>query len=231
MDDIIQGKYQLNEQDKESVKEFFAGGMPEDQPLPLEGYWAKVFQHCAILKEELGENDLPILAHLTELKIMKEKDSSNYSLVFKFSENEFFENSELRKRLIFGEDENNADYSEGTEIDWKDGKDVTVKKIQKKQKNKKTGATRMVEKTEEAHSFFNFFKDFDVREDHMEDLDDEEADKMDEKAQIHMEIADQIKEEAIPFSLQYYLGVEQPACEDDCEEDCCDVPGKKAVKA
>jgi hypothetical protein len=40
----------------------------------------------------------------------------------------------------------------------------------------------MVEKTEEAISFFNFFKDFDVREDHMEDLDDEEADQMDEKA-------------------------------------------------
>jgi hypothetical protein len=48
----------------------------------------------------------------------------------------------------------------------------------------------MVEKTEECHSFFNFFKDFDIRDEHMDDLEDEEADKMDENAQIHMEIAD-----------------------------------------
>jgi nucleosome assembly protein 1-like 1 len=91
-----------------------------------------VFQHCAILKDEIGENDLPILAHLTQIKHLKEKDSKNYSLVFEFSENEYFENTELKKRLIFDKDENNADYSESTEIEWKDGKDVTVKKIQKK---------------------------------------------------------------------------------------------------
>jgi nucleosome assembly protein 1-like 1 len=64
--------------------------------------------------------------------MIKEKDTKNYSLVFEFSENEFFENSELKKRMIFDKDEANADYSEGTEIDWKNGKDVTVKKTQKK---------------------------------------------------------------------------------------------------
>lgn len=52
--------------------------------------------------------------------------------MFEFSENEYFENTELKKRLIFEKDESNADYSESTEIEWKDGKDVTVKKIQKK---------------------------------------------------------------------------------------------------
>ena len=42
----------------------------------------------------------------------------------------------------------------------------------------------------------------------MDDLPDEEADQMDEKAQIHMEIAETVLAEAIPFSLQYYLGIE-----------------------
>jgi nucleosome assembly protein 1-like 1 len=47
---------------------------------------------------------------------------------------------------------------DGTEISWKDGKDVTKKKIKKKSKNKKNAASRTVTKTVEQESFFNFFK-------------------------------------------------------------------------
>lgn len=46
---------------------------------------------------------------------------------------------------------------EGTEIDWKDGRDVTKKKIKKKSKNKK-GPNKTITKTVEQESFFNFFK-------------------------------------------------------------------------
>lgn len=35
--------------------------------------------------------------------------------------------------------EEEPSHSEGTEIQWKDGKDVTKKIIKKKQRNKKTG--------------------------------------------------------------------------------------------
>lgn len=35
----------------------------------------------------------------------------------------------------------------GTEIDWHDGRDVTIKKVKKKQNNKKTGAKRTVTKS------------------------------------------------------------------------------------
>ena len=38
---------------------------------------------------------------------------------------------------------------EGTEISWKDGKDVTKKKIKKKSKNKKAGGSKTVTKTVE----------------------------------------------------------------------------------
>ena len=61
---------------------------------------------------------------------MKEADSKNFSLVFSFSSNEFFSNTELRKRFIFGKD----DYlqTEGTEINWMEGKNVTVTIVNKK---------------------------------------------------------------------------------------------------
>jgi len=59
----------------------------------------------------------------------------------------------------------------GTEINWKEGKNITKKTIQKKQKNKKSGASRTVNKTVDAESFFNFFRSITFEE--KDNLDDE----------------------------------------------------------
>ena len=50
-------------------------------------------------------------------------------------------------------------------IDWKKGKNVTVKVVKKKQKHKGRGTTRMVTKTVHNDSFFNFFSPPNVPED------------------------------------------------------------------
>lgn len=42
-------------------------------------------------------------------------------------------------------------------IDWKKGKNVTVKTIKKNQKHKSRGSIRTVTKTVQNDSFFNFF--------------------------------------------------------------------------
>lgn len=43
------------------------------------------------------------------------------------------------------------------DINWKKGKNVTVRTVQKKQKHKSKGNVRVVSKTVTADSFFNFF--------------------------------------------------------------------------
>lgn len=43
------------------------------------------------------------------------------------------------------------------EIDWKNGKNVTVKTIKKKQKHKGRGTVRTISKQVANDSFFNFF--------------------------------------------------------------------------
>jgi len=54
----------------------------------------------------------------------------------------------LTVKLIYkGDDDDEIKKIEGTNIEWKDGKDVTKKKIKKKQKNKKTNETRTIIKT------------------------------------------------------------------------------------
>lgn len=70
-------------------------------------------------------------------------------------------------------DENEVAKTEGTEINWKEGKDITKKTVTKKQKNKKTGKTRTVTKTVDADSFFTFFKSIDAKDDEGGDDDDD----------------------------------------------------------
>lgn len=47
--------------------------------------------------------------------------------------------------------------STGSEIQWKKGKNVTVKLVKKRQKHKSRGTVRVVTKEVKARSFFNFF--------------------------------------------------------------------------
>lgn len=46
---------------------------------------------------------------------------------------------------------------QGSVIDWKKGKNVTIKTIKKNQKHKSRGSMRTVTKTIQNDSFFNFF--------------------------------------------------------------------------
>merc|ERR1719225_2007875 len=45
----------------------------------------------------------------------------------------------------------------GCTIDWKKGKNLTVKQVKKKQKHKNKGSVRTITKQVKADSFFNFF--------------------------------------------------------------------------
>lgn len=119
----------------------------------------------------MREKDEDIIAHITSITFQDEPLKKTYT--FNFGENAFFSNSTLQK-VIYLEDEETALYSEGTEINWK-GEDFTKKTIKKKQKNKKTGQTRVIEKVVPGESFFNFFNSVDLRDEAMDDKDDEEA--------------------------------------------------------
>ena len=103
----------------------------------------------------------------------------------------------MLKKQIFMESEEVPSYSVGTEIEWCDGKDLTKKMTKKKQKNKKTGQTRVVERAEKIKSFFNFFDSQDCRDEHMDTLEDEEADEVENQMQEDLEIGQMLEDEAI----------------------------------
>jgi nucleosome assembly protein 1-like 1 len=172
---------------------------------PIKNYWALALKNCDMIAQDIQEKDAEILNYLTKVEC-KTLEGGNYTLYFHFADNEFFTNKLLTKSFILKEAENPVK-SEGTEIEWNEGKNVTKKTIKKKQKNKKNGQQRVVTKEVDDESFFNFFKSVSVENEDLDDLDDEEADYMQERMDIDYDISQVLMDEVIPYSLEYYLGI------------------------
>ena len=82
--------------------------------------------------------------------------------------------------------------------------------IKKKQKNKKTGQQRVVTRQVKAKSFFNFFRSVDLTGANPNPLEaSEEEMKQREEIEHDYEIAGVIVDEVLPYSLEYFLGIEQ----------------------
>jgi len=178
-----------------------------------------------------------VLKNVKKIEIQKQEDSHNFTIVFHFEPNEYFSNTLLKKTFTM-KDEENPVKSEGTIIDWKEGKNVTKKTVKKKQKNKKSGAQRVVTKEVDDDSFFNFFKSIDLEDEAaLEKMEEEESYKLEDRMNIDYEIAMVVIDELVPYSLEYFLGVkhededyEGGDNEDDHDHDTDDDDEEEAPK-
>ncbi len=205
-------------------------------------FWLKAMENSRILKHYIKEHDEPILKFLTNVKTERLNDN-DYKLTFTFAPNEYFKNTELTKTMIMDkEDSDICKETIGTEIQWNEGKNVTMKTIKKKQKNKsiplvfpehktkkktiETKAVREVTKTVEEESLFNFFKSRKAPEGKEEeegsDEQDEEREKLIEAIENDIDIAEEFVNEVVPRALYYYMGLmeeEEMGIGEDEDED------------
>jgi len=223
-EEIKEATTQLTAEEVEKIKENLTSE-------PIEGYWFKVLTTCVRLSEDIAETDHELLKSIKTIEHIPDDDTDNFTIKFTFAPNDYFENEFLSVRFTMVE-EGQPEKAEGTEIKWKEGKDITKKTITKTQKNKKTGKTRTVTKTVDAESFFNFFKS--ISGDDEEDADEEDEENEDaQRLEINYSIAATIQEEIVPFHLEYFLGLRLgdeeeygcgPGCDDhhDHGDDGCD---------
>ncbi|XP_045504844.1 nucleosome assembly protein 1-like 1 isoform X2 [Colias croceus] len=142
----------------------------EDMDANVKGipdFYLTIFKNVIMLGDMVQEHDEPILRCLQDIKVQMHDDTLGFTLEFHFAPNEYFTNTILTKqyslKLVPDEDdplkfEGPEIYAcKGCEIDWKAGKNVTIKTIKKKQKHKSRGSVRTVKKTVPTDSFFNFF--------------------------------------------------------------------------
>jgi nucleosome assembly protein 1-like 1 len=219
---IIDGTEVINSQDiqenmaKLDIKD---SNEPEDnkeQGIPE--YWGKAIANTDQFAPFINEKDKKILKHLTNITA-DIQETGDFTLNFTFSANEYFDATLLTKEHILNKKDLSIEKIISTQISWKSEEmNPTVEKKTKKIKNKKTKDVKTVTKTEEVPSFFNFFKSYDVTGKTKNEAEDEDEEDEFEIISDEYELALFVKEELIPYSIEYYLDMNKNEA-DEMDED------------
>ncbi|XP_077901508.1 nucleosome assembly protein 1-like 4 isoform X2 [Ictidomys tridecemlineatus] len=191
----------------------------EPNPRGIPEFWFTIFRNVDMLSELVQEYDEPILKHLQDIKVKFSDPGQPMSFVleFHFEPNDYFTNQVLTKTYKMKSEPDKADpFSfegpeivdcDGCTIDWKKGRNVTVKTIKKKQKHKGRGTVRTITKQVPNESFFNFFNPLKASGD---------GESLDEDSEFTLasdfEIGHFFRERIVPRAVLYFTG---EAIEDD----------------
>ncbi|KAK7688344.1 hypothetical protein QCA50_008716 [Cerrena zonata] len=219
-------------------EEFSAPSKEGKEPSPdgVPEFWLTALRNHPILNEIITDRDAAALKHLVDVRIeyLPTSDTTpGFKLLFQFNANEFFENTLLEKTYLYQEEVGYAgdfvyDRAIGTEIKWKEDKDLTKEFEIKKQRNKNTNRTRLVRKARPAESFFNFFSPpIPPNEDTLKttDIEIEDLEEIDEKLELDYQIGEDIKEKVIPHAVDWFTGkaLQFEDFDDDDDDDFEDI--------
>ncbi|KAJ9142729.1 Nucleosome assembly protein [Pleurostoma richardsiae] len=222
------------DEEEEEPEEPEAEAEKEEKPAepaePVKGipeFWLSAMKNQISLAEIITDRDEGALKHLTDIR-MEYLDQPGFRLIFEFSENEYFTNKTITKTYYYQNESGYGgdfiyDHAEGDKINWKEGKDLTVRVEQKKQRNKNTKQTRIVKKTVPTESFFNFFSPPKAPSD--ED-DDDAASDIEDRLELDYQLGEDIKEKLIPRAIDWFTGealafeeLDEEELEEDFEDD------------
>lgn len=119
-------------EDKSAESNENVNGIPE--------FWLSAMKNQISLAEMITDRDEGALKHLNDIR-MEYLDKPGFRLIFEFDENEYFTNKTVTKTYYYQNESGYGgdfiyDHAEGDKINWKEGKDLTVRVEQKKQRNK-----------------------------------------------------------------------------------------------
>ncbi|KAK9764429.1 histone chaperone [Basidiobolus ranarum] len=214
---IINGKAEPSEEEVEAGKkadEDLAQELakkqeedPEVQPSGVPEFWLTVLKNHIQLADLITTRDEAPLKHLVDVRLVYSDDKLGFQIEFEFEENEWFTNQVLTKTYYYQPSAEVGDLiserSEGTEVSWKEGKDLSVTVETKKQRHKATNKTRVVKRTVPTETFFNFFAP--IAEEENSSADEDEVDFSD-RLEADFEIGEALKQKIIPHAIDWYTG-------------------------
>jgi len=206
-------KEQEKKDEKDDVK-----GIPE--------FWLTALKHSDF-GDLITERDDEPLKFLRDIQCKPvDGEPASFTLQFLFEANPFFEETTVNKTYHLLEKEGGSvifDTFDATQITWKPGKNVTVKKVTKQQGGgggkrgkggrggRNQGPARTITVEEPCQSFFNFFQT-----DGLDELDEEERDaQLEEDYEMGMTL----KEDLIPNAVIWFTGEVEEGLDDDEDDD------------
>lgn len=211
----------------------------------LDGFWLHAMSKHSAFDELIQEHDEDVLQYVKDIEVqLTDSPNSGFGVTFIFAENPYFTNTELKKMYktkCANHFNGQLDVEEvtATEIQWKEGKDVTVEMRAKKAKGPlaKKKLAKPIKTLQARRSFFrDFFRNLkpgmELDEDDLEwamsvkmsqeDPDDVDDDDSDEKMCGYLidhdfEVGSVIKDALVPRAVRYYTG--EMADDDDSSMD------------
>merc|ERR1712062_785613 len=208
-----------DEKAKKEKEEKEMKGVPE--------FWLTIFKNVDMLQEMVQEADEPLLHKLTGITVTFSEQPMGFTLHFYFAPNDYFSNLILTKEYEMKCEPSEDDpfsfegpeifKCKGCTINWKEGKNLTVKTVKKKQKHKSKGNVRTITKQVKNDSFFNFFDPPPIPDDPNADIDPETQDLL----TADFEIGHYIRDRIIPRAVLFFTGeaLEEDEFDDEDEEE------------
>lgn len=191
----------------------------------IPGFWISAFENNETLHENITDKDATALRYLRDITLdeyytegpatpPESYPTGSFRLVFHFDPNPFFENKQISKTYIMDQEgEEDLERAVGDKIDWKPGKDLTVRIMKKKVRGGRGGTGKVITKKEPCDSFFNFFAPPQPPE---EPPSEEDLEALEECISADFEIGDVIRNDIIPHAVSYFL--DEIEGDDDMEE-------------
>lgn len=210
----------------EELEAFSESGVQEvsDQVEGVPDFWLTALRNHPQLNSVITDEDAKALSYLKDLKLELLSDKPGFKLLFEFDPNEFFENQTLSKEYHLASPDDHIsedyvyDYAVGTDIVWKQGKNLCFKTVVRTQKHRTQKNTRTVRREEPLESFFHFFNPPSVPS---EEEDEEALEELESRLQVDYEIGEIIKDQIIPVAADWFTGeaLEYAELEDGYDED------------
>ncbi|KAF8708335.1 nucleosome assembly protein (NAP) family, partial [Rhizoctonia solani] len=178
-------------------------------------FWLTVLRNHDGLSDLITEKDEAALEYLTDIRLVYLSEATpGFKLIFDFAPNPYFENETLEKSYHYQDELGDTgdyiyDRAVGSEIKWKEDKDLTKAIEIKKQRNKTTNRTRLIRRSHSVPSFFNFFSPpAQPTPEQIEngEVDEELLEELDEKLELDYQIGEDLKERIIPRAIDYFTG-------------------------
>lgn len=211
---IIRGDKDVEIEKEEAMKPKEDKETPPDEPgekvKGVPQFWICAMTQMETVGELITEEDVDCLESLQDITCTDDEDGKGFTLRFFFGPNEYFHDKVLTKRYevpnMLTSDEPILKQVEGCKIQWKQDKSLTFRKIKKKQrgKGKNAGQVRTVTKTEKKESFFQWFDPPKLPS--MEDMDEDEAEQLEEVFDSDYEVAQAFRTQVIPRAILWFTG-------------------------
>lgn len=139
----IEAGEQYSIKEDEEYTPLAKGSTPSAQGIPE--FWLTALRNHIALSDLITDRDAAALKYLVDVRLAYIDDSKEakpgFKIIFQFSPNEFFMNEVLEKTYLYQDEVGYTgdfvyDRAIGTEIRWKEDKDLTKEFEIKKQRNK-----------------------------------------------------------------------------------------------